>query len=428
MSPAKSRIGFHYFPDDHHYTQRDLDAWLPILQSLDAHWIALQAPPGRAIPEDFLRPLIERGMEPILHMPATVGSLSIRELAPLFQAYATWGVRHVVLYDRPNMRSSWTESGWLRGHLVERFIDHILPMLRLQRKVGLVPTFPPLTPGGDYWDTAFLGLALESLQRRGEREVLDSLALAFRGWTYGRPLDWGTGGQAAWPDAMPYRSTPGTQDHLGFRIFEWYAEICRQVFDRELPMIAIAGGAILDPEAHPRLERLAAEKTEAIVRWLQGDEVPESLVGYCFYPLSADASHAHHPLAWYRSPQEPAELVEACRRALASVEKRIRPAPKKIIRHYVLMPQTAARDAHADWDSLAPFAMAIKPTLGFSAEEARLAERVTLLGDRKAIPEEHAEDLRASGCEVLRIDPRQEGAILQSIAKFATAGPSRQGA
>ena len=53
------RLGFHYFPDTLHYQNSDLNKWLPILQELGASWITLIAPIQRAIPESFLKGLID---------------------------------------------------------------------------------------------------------------------------------------------------------------------------------------------------------------------------------------------------------------------------------------------------------------------------------------------------------------------------------
>jgi hypothetical protein len=76
MSSVINQIGFYYFPDDLHYTQADLRAWLPILKQLRANWVTLQAGHDRAIPEEFLRSLIEARIQPIIHIPARVGEIN----------------------------------------------------------------------------------------------------------------------------------------------------------------------------------------------------------------------------------------------------------------------------------------------------------------------------------------------------------------
>src|SRR5574340_797115 len=45
------RLGFHYFPDTLHYTERDLQQWLPVLLDLGASWLVIRSDATRAIPE-----------------------------------------------------------------------------------------------------------------------------------------------------------------------------------------------------------------------------------------------------------------------------------------------------------------------------------------------------------------------------------------
>ena len=106
MPLSSPRLGFHYFPDDRHYSASDLAAWLPVLKGFEASWLVVRASASRSVPEAFLRGLLDEGVEPIIHLPAQIGRLSPTEMAPLLSAYATWGVRHVVLFDRPNLRST----------------------------------------------------------------------------------------------------------------------------------------------------------------------------------------------------------------------------------------------------------------------------------------------------------------------------------
>ena len=68
-TPQKTRYGFYYYPDFLHYTENDLHAWIPELRSLGASWITLLAPEDRAIPELFLRRIIEADIQPVVHIP-----------------------------------------------------------------------------------------------------------------------------------------------------------------------------------------------------------------------------------------------------------------------------------------------------------------------------------------------------------------------
>jgi hypothetical protein len=224
MSLEFDQLGFHYYHDQQHYTQADLDRWLPVFQSINTTWLTLSASSSQAIPEFFLRGLIEADIKPIIHLEASIDEINVRSLRPLFASYADCGIKHIVLHD------------------VERFLDHLIPLFELQTEYGLNPIFPPLEPGGDYWDTAFLRTALGSLQRRGKSELLQILTLGLYQWSNGKPLDWGAGGPESWTSARPYNTPDNSQDHRGFRINEWYSAICRDVLGTELPMMVLAGG------------------------------------------------------------------------------------------------------------------------------------------------------------------------------------------
>jgi len=59
----------------------------------------------------------------------------------------------------------------------------------------------------------------------------------------------------------------------------------------------------------------------------------------------------------------------------------------------------------AEWDlkAIQPLVQQSHPTIGFSLTEARLAERVTVIGGPGAISEDALDYLRRSGCAVERI-------------------------
>jgi hypothetical protein len=250
--PFNRRLGFHYFPDTRHYRQQDLETWLPELRRLGAAWVTLLAPAGRAIPEPFLSGLVNAGIQPVLHfiIPLTQPSRST-DWSLLFSQYVRWGVRYLAFFDRPNLATSWTAAAWAHGDLVERFLDSFLPLAEAALAQGVVPVFPPLEPGGDYWDLAFLRLALRGLQRRASSGLLDELALAVYAWVGDRPLDWGAGGPQRWPEARPYATPAGIQDQRGFRIFDWYQAIVEQETGRRLPLIALRAGQVLSATASP---------------------------------------------------------------------------------------------------------------------------------------------------------------------------------
>ena len=218
--PHNSRLGFHYFPDTLHYRESDMAAWLPEIKSLGASWIVLMAPADRAIPEAFLRGLLSSGIEPILHFHLPLDNPPhIQELRLLFNTYARWGVHYVILFDRPNTRRSWLSSSWAQSNLVERFLDIYLPIAEAALQAGVTPVFPPLEPGGDFWDTTFLRAALQGIQRRGHIQLIDKLILSAYAPTCSKSLNWGAGGPERWPAARPYLTPESSQDQTRLSYF-----------------------------------------------------------------------------------------------------------------------------------------------------------------------------------------------------------------
>lgn len=393
---TRDRIGFHYYPDDAHYTQRDLEHWLPVLLRLSASWIVLRADAKRAIPEDFIRGLQEAGIRPIVHIPCSVDAVAAAELAPLVASYGSWGVRELIVYDRPNLRSQWPSADWSRPGLVERFVDRLLPVLQLQRSAGMRPIFPGLEPGGDYWDTAFLEAALRSMLRRGASSLIQDLYLTAYAWSFGKGLDWGSGGTSTWPESYPYAPSQHAQDQRGFRTFDWYAEISRAVVGRTLPIIVVAGGS-------PGPQELQPEVVTAAVRAVMGPKVPDSVLSFNFHLLAADPAAPEYPAAWYADVNQPKPIVSAVERMLNAVPHSTSvPVAKKPLRHYVLMPRGGLSELA--WRSVRE--LVNDGVFGDSPEEAEHASMVTIVGDESVIPPSVERKLIESGSQVQRVAPQ----------------------
>ncbi len=216
--PNNNRIGFHHFPDYSHFREDDLRLWLPRLHSLGAKWLTLVAPLNRAIPELFLNGLLSEGIEPILHFQFSLDSPPhAQDIQLLLSAYYRWGVHYVIYFDRPNNRCAWSTKAWMQDDLVERFLDRFLPLAKIASEAGLKVVFPPLAPGGDYWDTTFLRAALQAIEHRGNYRLLENLVLSAYAYAGDRSLDWGHGGPERWPATRPNITPPGSQDQCGFQ-------------------------------------------------------------------------------------------------------------------------------------------------------------------------------------------------------------------
>lgn len=424
-----SRIGFHYYLDTLHYQESDLRTWIPELHALGASWLTLLAPANRAIPESFLTGLIENNIEPILFFQIpTYPPPDFDTLRLLFKAYSEWGVKYITVFDRPNTRTAWSGNGWAQLDLVERFLDIYIPLANQIVLAGMQPVFPPLEPGGDYWDTAFLRAALQGIQRRGHDQIIEQLALSAYVMFGDKPLNWGAGGPERWPGARPYYTPPDQQDQRGFYIFDWYLTLTEAVLSKTLPIILFGVGRpspdhpALDEEEHTRnhltITQLLAntqEDTHPIDTEVGPlDPIPEQIIACNFWLLAANEDSPAEDYAWYKNDGYTLPIASALHQWVAARPEFSTPAGQsaspmphpligQAISHYLLLPSYEWGIAEWHLDVIRPFVIRHRPTIGFSLEEARHSERVTVIGGQGSFPEDDLDRLRAAGCTVERI-------------------------
>ena len=422
-----TRLGFHYFPDYVHYRQADLNTWLPELKQLGAGWLTLLASPDRAIPEFFLKSILEAGIQPIIHFPLSLSQpVDQNSMGLLFTNYARWGVRFVALFDRPNSRQAWPAAAWTRANLVERFLDLYLPLAELALRAGLYPIFPPLEPGGDYWDTAFLEAALQSIQRRGRQSLLDRLVLGAYAWSSNLPLNWGAGGPERWPAARPYKQNPAVQDQRGFRIFDWYQAIAQGVLGKPAPIILLRAGSrigdqaqsegpVVDAEAHTRINLSLAQLADGLNPTTQAgsvaalDTLPKQVLACNFWLLSSAPLSPYRNEGWYQPDGSHLPVVEQLKHWQAygkvnmNAAKTSENTPGYTFEHYLLLP--SFEWGVSDWhlEAIRPYVKKYRPTIGFSVEDAKKARKVTLVGEYGLFPENTLDELLQNGCTVIQI-------------------------
>lgn len=430
---AISRFGFHYFPDTLHYSERDLQIWLPLLKDLQVGWVVLQSETRRAIPEGFLTGLIEAHIIPIIQFTTTIGKApKIEETASLVEAYSRWGVRYLQIFDRPNLRSSWSAGNWAQQDLVERFLDRWLPYANQFSSVNIAPVFPALEPGGNFWDTAFLRAALQSLERRKQTAVLQQLALSAYAWTFNHPLNWGSGGPERWPEARAYFTPPQSEDQRGFCIFDWYQAVAKAELDRNLPVILFQAGLpahpdSLDPETLVSEEHTAInlalldavkpagmEIESELPTQMQYPHIPSEVVACNFWLLASDEKSPYEAHSWFlrRKPilphaREIAKNVPPCEPDLTYTPPIVKDdfflKVAHPIKHYLLLPAGDLAYLGRWLTRLLSYIQQTNPTLGFSLDEAALAIRVTVAGDERQFADETLQLLREKGCLVERI-------------------------
>ena len=325
FSTSKNRIGFHYFPDTLHYREVDLQRWLPELTALKTSWLVIESAVDRAIPEKFISSLMQAGIQPIVQFKLSLADLpETAKLEPILASYARWGIRGVIFYDKPNNRSAWSSSTWVQQGLVDRFLERFLPLANLAMQNGLNPIFPPLEPGGNYWDTAFLRTALETLEKNNQTLLLQNLVIAAYAWNRHDILNWGSGGPQRWTDTHPYFTPANQQDQRGFRIYDWYNAITQAVLQKSCPIILFGAGAASDPNDKPLRVYTPEQHTAinlAIVRTLYGEKVPDPaaskntvepvpdyVIACNFWLLTTELGDPYQNQAWF---QETGQVLPA---------------------------------------------------------------------------------------------------------------------
>jgi hypothetical protein len=331
------------------------------------------------------------------------------------------------------MRSSWPRGNWVQQDLVERFLDRWLPFARTIASYDISPVFPALEPGGNFWDTAFLRTALESLERRKETAVLNKLVLSAYAWTFNRPITWGAGGPEVWPEARAYYTPSASEDHLGFCVFDWYQAITTAVLDQSLPIILLQAGLPGNPDTLLSEILVSEEHTSTIREILNAVNPSESLadtdlkseekrltlpadVLACnFWLLASDEKSKYKSHSWFSNRQPVLAHAREIANNLSPYEQDFTDLPpivkedffKKVahpIKHYLLLPAGDLPYLGRWFTRLLPYIQKHNPTIGFSLDEAFLAIRVTVAGNQGFYPDEILQQLRDKGCQVERIN------------------------
>lgn len=410
---SHTKIGFHYFQDTAHYTNKDLNTWLPELVRLKAGWLVLISDSSRAIPEQFIHGLIDANITPIIHFPFRLPDApSAADMRSIFEVYAHWGVKHVVLFDRPNQIHSWSSASWSQLDLIERFTDRFLPLATEALRAGLIPVFPPLEPGGDYWDTSFLRSTLESIKRRGNQKLLERMAYAVSTYTFGHELNWGYGGPLKWTAAKPYNTPEGCEDQCGFNNWQWTESIAKKVGVATVSIFQFGCGlktknTFYSPVIHAELVQEFFEKFK--------DPASASVTASLFWLLAAEPGTEEYSQAWVKTDgkylpivsllnsgeESQLDLPVSEKKSVVGSEQDTQfPHP---IDHYLLLP--SYEWGIADWhlEVTRPFILKHHPTVGYSIEEALLAKKITVIGGDQDFSPEAIAHLRNSGCEVEQI-------------------------
>ena len=411
-----NRLGFHYFQDTNHYLERDLAQVLPELRSLDSAWLILKSRHTVAIPEEFITGLVSEGIQPIVHFDFQVNSnIRPEDIRILITQYAKWGVKHVIFFDKPNTKKAWMPGTWSQGDLVERFLDRYLPFVRLAEQNGITPVFPPLEPGGDYWDLSFLRKAFLLVSQRRTLEFGANLHIAVSAQSFNNPIDWGNGGESKWRMPRPYAKTEiGEQDHFGLNTYQWYAQIARKTLNSSPKFILLYMGTaeqktnsmddtldyselvdlVLDSENETQSGFSISKNVIACIFWLMNTpkkketqntikttliEIDEDTKPEWIEDLQAKVEETQKQNTEYKLAESLADWVFA-------------------IDHYLLLPSYEWGVPVNTLDRVRPIIAESKPTIGFSIAEACNARKVTVWNENGAFSEKDIQTLREAGC------------------------------
>lgn len=423
-----NQFGVHYYQDTLHYRNEDLNFWLPILNNMNTAWIVLKSDKGRAIPEEFIKTLLKEQITPVIEFNLPIKSnIGTNDLKLLIQMYAKWGIKYVIFYDRPNQKDSWSDNYWTQNDLIDRFLDLYIPLAKFAINEGLIPVFPPLEPGGNYWDTAFLRTCIKNLIRREQSLILENLVIAAYAHTYDHELNWGIGGPESWPLSKPYITPSGSQDQKGLRIYEWYGAITNALLMRDVPIILLEAGVSSNPKKNKNdLDQIRKDwlnqklialllHSQQSISINQETTIPPlspTVMACNFWIVASDKDQPEANAAWFleRNIQNPniSEMIESFKQGKRTFtsesikqNKSRRADPKQaLISHYVLLPEYEHEISDWELELITPLLKKSKATLGFSKDEALLSQKVTLLEGKNLYSDNVLPTLKEFGCVV----------------------------
>jgi hypothetical protein len=419
MSDTKQVFGFTYFASPEYFVSKKISTWMPAISDLGASVIVLHANFNRAIPEDVFLCAKDNQLVPVVQFSSELPlARKFNEVAFLLEVYAKWGVNEVIFGNKPNMKHAWPIAGWHYESLVDHFLDRYIPLATQAIRLGLTPAAPPLQPGGDYWDTAFMELFLRGLNRRHLSEILEHLSIASYGYTFDKPLDWGRGGPERWSVSKPYQSAEGEQDQLGFHHFEWMQAIGQKATGKTLQTMILDAG---NPgkqysQADPLKVINGIRRIMDVCRGLPVETENGRDVSMAFNETTRFCAFGLDTIVeMMPKPFEAEHLVGLFRKKEKDKASQVEETGlSKPIKHYLLLPLHGSGVSDAILNKVRPLIKAYQPTIGFSIQEAALAETVSVYPDQGAFPSDALNQLRNSG-SIVKILPESGIEIATSL-------------
>ena len=201
----------------------------------------------------------------------------------------------VQFFNRPNMRSSWNAEDWIKPGIVSRFVRRYADYATVCVREKVIPLFPLLEPGGDYWDLAFLQSSIKQIRKEFSESLLSNLVFTASAGLNRHPITWNENGPSAYPPAIPYQE--GQVDHRGFYLFRWYEEILKKEIGKSVPLLLMNAG-LWDPGAgiFDVVTKESRQQYLNILNLLQDvsmkaeNAIPSYILSCCIYKLPTTES------------------------------------------------------------------------------------------------------------------------------------------
>jgi N-acetyl-anhydromuramyl-L-alanine amidase AmpD len=185
--------------------------------------------------------------------------------------------------------------------------------------------------------------------------------------------------------------------------------VCYHVIHQNAAAVGVALAGELNSQ--PSEAQLAG--AAVLLAWLAQDlKLPAgSIVGHCELPgQDTDCPGA----AWQTGNGWKETLLQRVTEAGQAAHRRIY--------HYVLFAQSGASLSEADWQAASRYIVRFLPTVGFSVQDASLAENVTIIGGLSGVPAPVEQMLRAAGCRVQRLTGKNAAQTRSLLDKMAREG------
>lgn len=434
----ENRIGFHYFDDTVHFSDADLKRWVIILKKLDAHWLHIRSSTSRAIPENFIKGFRSEGIQLLVDFHLDAGNpITLSELKPLIEVYGKWGIGYASIFKHGNLKKSWTIKDWADPSIISKHADRFIEFASLFIDCGIRPVYGPLFPGGQYPDLAFFENLSKQLSEKVSHSLINELIIGVYGWDFNKSLNWGVGGQNKWPKSSLLYVTEDQQNHQGFRAFDWYSEIIKKFFLRQLPVILFEVG-YPGYQNQPMIEQSPNDfnKMDAIFQLLRKENVfdpehPEILLEYIpdhvltgFFHLISSQGQQNAAYRWFSETGDPLlpaqaffirnpSMAKANKEKPKSDNQEIYKKPDFLFNRFVLIDENLKPDAPQILEDLNPYLEKYQPNIGYSIKDAIKSAVILFVSPININYESTIEALRRNGSLVKHISPEKIPKFLQ---------------